>query len=97
MGVLFSSGQIFCSPLPSPDILRIEEGQDGNGLTGGDATNSAGQGGKTALQRVPVEPANITRLEGVSGEAGELGEAVRLGQVGVMTAWRWGSVAGVEM
>jgi hypothetical protein len=61
------------------------------------AADSARQGDKTALQCRPVETANVSRLHGISGEDGELGEAVRLGQVGVMTAWRWGSVAGVEV
>jgi len=64
---------------------------------GGDTADSGGQGGETALQCRPVEPANVTRLEWISGEDGELPEAVRLGEVGIMTARRGGSVAGVEM
>jgi hypothetical protein len=44
-----------------------------------------------------VEPANVSRLERISGEDGELTETVRLGEVGEVTAWRWGSVARVEV
>ena len=64
---------------------------------GGDTADSGGQGGETALQCRPVEPANVTRLEWISGEDGELPEAVRLGEVGIMTARRGGSVAGIEV
>jgi hypothetical protein len=44
-----------------------------------------------------VKPAHIARLQWISGEDGELAEAVRLGQVAEVTARRGGRVAGVEM
>lgn len=46
---------------------------------------------------MPVEPANVTRLHGISGEDGELPEAVRLGEVGIMTARRGGRIAGIQV
>ena len=44
-----------------------------------------------------MEPANVSRLHGITGEDGELTEAVRLGQVAEVTARRGGRVAGVEV
>jgi len=65
--------------------------------TGGNAADSVCQRGKATLQCRPMEPANVSRLEWISGEGGELPECVRLGEVGIMTARRGGSIAGVEM
>ena len=84
----------------SYQVLLFHSGRGCQGVlvaAGCHATNSGGQGGKATLQCVPVKPANVTRLERVRGEAGELAEGVRLGEVGIMTAWRWGRVAGVEV